>query len=181
MGSLTRNDCDVTGIGAAACARHGCFAPGSVVNFQKGERQMNMDYSLCQAINNTSIPATSKVFTFYDIWCQHSVHFLERVSKSPFLSIPEGVTLDGGIGLFHVHGHADQCFYRFAPYFIPGTAIVDGEVLETLWSVLNQISRSTRTATLAHREEILHDAMNDSNWKKWVKMGMFRLLWDSFP
>ena len=27
-----------TGIGAAACARHGCFYPHSVVDFQKGER-----------------------------------------------------------------------------------------------------------------------------------------------
>lgn len=29
---------DVTGIGATACARHGCYCPGSVVDFQKGER-----------------------------------------------------------------------------------------------------------------------------------------------
>lgn len=29
---------DVTGIGATACARHGCYCPGSVVNFSKGER-----------------------------------------------------------------------------------------------------------------------------------------------
>jgi hypothetical protein len=27
-----------TGIGACACARHGCFYPHSVVDFQKGER-----------------------------------------------------------------------------------------------------------------------------------------------
>src|ERR1700683_3528882 len=31
-----------TGIGAAACPRHGCFVPHSVVDFQKGER-----YVLC--------------------------------------------------------------------------------------------------------------------------------------
>ena len=29
---------DHTGVGAAACARHGAFVPTSVVNFQKGER-----------------------------------------------------------------------------------------------------------------------------------------------
>lgn len=29
---------DVTGIGAVACARHGNFVPGAVVDFQKGER-----------------------------------------------------------------------------------------------------------------------------------------------
>lgn len=27
-----------TGLGAVACARHGCFVPQSVVDFQKGER-----------------------------------------------------------------------------------------------------------------------------------------------
>jgi len=27
-----------TGIGACACARHGCFLPNSVVDFQKGEK-----------------------------------------------------------------------------------------------------------------------------------------------
>lgn len=29
---------DVTGIGACACGRHGCFFPHCVVDFQKGER-----------------------------------------------------------------------------------------------------------------------------------------------
>lgn len=29
---------DATGVVAVACARHGCFAPGSVVDMQKGER-----------------------------------------------------------------------------------------------------------------------------------------------
>lgn len=29
---------DITGIGATACARHGCFCPGSVVGFQLGEK-----------------------------------------------------------------------------------------------------------------------------------------------
>ena len=29
---------EATGIGATACARHGCFVPHNVVDFQKGER-----------------------------------------------------------------------------------------------------------------------------------------------
>jgi hypothetical protein len=29
---------DVTGVGATACSRHGCFCPRAVVDFQKGER-----------------------------------------------------------------------------------------------------------------------------------------------
>lgn len=49
--------------------------------------------------------------------------------------------------------------------------MIDGEILETLWSVLNDISRSTRTATLAHRMEVLDDHMGDSNWKKIIGTG----------
>src|ERR1700722_1074270 len=36
--NLNRKNRDATGIGACACARHGCFIPHTVVDFQKGER-----------------------------------------------------------------------------------------------------------------------------------------------
>jgi Kyakuja-Dileera-Zisupton transposase len=48
--------------------------------------------------------------------------------------------------------------------------MIDGEILETLWSILNSISPSMRTASLAHRSEVLDDHMNDSNWKKTVSI-----------
>ena len=51
--------------------------------------------------------------------------------------------------------------------------MVDGEVLETLWSVLNTVSASTQTASLAHRTEILDDHMNDSNFKKMLNIGNY--------
>lgn len=36
--NANRSNLEATGIGATACARHGCFCPHSVVDFQKGER-----------------------------------------------------------------------------------------------------------------------------------------------
>ena len=36
--NLERKNRDITGIGASACAFHGCIVPHSVVDFQKGER-----------------------------------------------------------------------------------------------------------------------------------------------
>jgi hypothetical protein len=47
---------------------------------------------------------------------------------------------------------------------------VDGEVVETLWSQLNEVSGSTRTMAAFHRRETLDDHMNDSNWKKLIRM-----------
>ncbi|EGN94623.1 hypothetical protein SERLA73DRAFT_155417 [Serpula lacrymans var. lacrymans S7.3] len=48
---------------------------------------------------------------------------------------------------------------------------VDGEILETLWAPLNNITSSTRGMTAAHRREILDDHMGDSNQKKIIRMG----------
>ena len=48
--------------------------------------------------------------------------------------------------------------------------MVDGEILETLWAALNKIADSTRSQSTAHRRETLDDHMNDSNWKKLIRL-----------
>ncbi|KAN0138606.1 hypothetical protein V8E53_003594 [Lactarius tabidus] len=148
---------DVTGIRATACC-HGFFIPTSVVDFQKGERQINMDYSLCNALsyNMENIPVA---LVMYDIMCQYGVHFQERVERSPELSLSTSLELRAGIGLFHIHGHQDSCLPRFSPSYIPGAKQVDGEIIEMLWAPLNNISRS-----------VLDSHMNHSNWKKLVRI-----------
>ena len=50
--------------------------------------------------------------------------------------------------------------------------MLDGEVVETLWSPLNHTSSSARAMTWHHRQEYLDAHMRDSNWLKLVKMGM---------
>ncbi|KAF8264207.1 hypothetical protein EI94DRAFT_1703402 [Lactarius quietus] len=82
---------DVTGIGATVCC-HGFFVPTSVVDFQKGERQINMDYSICKALsfNMKDIPVA---LVMYDVMCQYWVHFQKRVKNSPELSIPSSLEL----------------------------------------------------------------------------------------
>jgi hypothetical protein len=85
--------------------------------------------------------------------------------------LPDDFEIDRAIGMFHVHGHKNQCFYRYSPHFIPKIGIVAGEILESLWSTLNAISPATRTATLAHRAEIIDDHTSDSNHKKALGIG----------
>ena len=46
-----------------------------------------------------------------------------------------------------------------------------GEILESLWSRLNLIATATRTATLAHRAEVIDDHASDSNHKKALDIG----------
>ncbi|KAI6044319.1 hypothetical protein EDC04DRAFT_2561517 [Pisolithus marmoratus] len=59
------------GIGGCACARHGCFIPHSMVDFQKGEQQVNMDYALVHVLHHEMKPS-QRVLHFYDINCQYS-------------------------------------------------------------------------------------------------------------
>lgn len=159
---LASKACDITGLVAIACARHGCYAPNSLVDLFLGEGQKNTDFSVLKGIALTHVDPDQGLLLIYDIVCQYIVHFLQRVG----IHLPEGLQVDAAIGLFHVHAHKDDCFFRFAPTFIPGTGIVAGEILESLWSSLNSISPSARTATLAHRAEIIDDHASDSNHKK---------------
>ncbi|GBE85939.1 hypothetical protein SCP_0804630 [Sparassis crispa] len=166
--NVDRANLDATGIGATACARHGFFVPHTVVDFQKGERQMNMDYSLSNAL--LTLTGITLILVMYDIMCQYGVHVRKRFRHSAYLRMPFELKIDQGIGLFHVHGHQDCCFQRFSPNFIVGAGMVDGEVIETLWAPTNEVSGSTRGMTRAHRQEVLDDHMNDSNWKKTTRM-----------
>ena len=164
---LLSKACDVTGVVAVACARHGCYAPNSLVNLYRGEQQKNVDFAFLAALHTTNINGIERVIFLYDIACQYYVHLHERIGNK----LPRDVVIDRGIGMFHVHGHQEQCFYRFAPTFIPGAARVVGEILESLWSDLNPIAIATRTMSLAARAGALEDHTSDSNFKKSVGMG----------
>ena len=93
------------------------------------------------------------------------------MEESEYVQLPLAVALLHGIGLCHVRGHVWECFSRFSPTSIPGAGQVDGEILESLCSVLNEISPSTKNATLAGWTETLDDHMGDSNFKKMLGIG----------
>ncbi|TFK59884.1 hypothetical protein BDN72DRAFT_780127, partial [Pluteus cervinus] len=162
---------DVTGIGAVACARHGCFCPGSVVDFQKGERQANIDYALAQAFTFAFIVGILRLLLIYDIACQYYPNLSARWSTKRDLYWPEGLTVEPAIGLLHVHGHLDKCMAKYSASYVQGMGRTDGEIVESLWSTLNDTSRSTQTASLPHRAEVLGDHIWDSNWKKHLTIG----------
>ncbi|KAG1840759.1 hypothetical protein F4604DRAFT_1690673 [Suillus subluteus] len=170
--NTSRHKLEATRIGGCACARHGCFVPNSMVDFQKGERQMNMDYALCNALSY-NMDGLSWAFMFYDVNCQYYKHLWRWVDESLHLTIPSGMEIVPEIGLWHVHGHQDKCFIRYASNFILGAARIDGEIMETLWAPLNIISPSTRGMSTPHRQECLDYQMNDCNFMKMIRMGLF--------
>lgn len=151
---------------SVACGRHGCYAPQALVDLFKGEQQKNADYSLLAGVKYTNVQYDQTVLFIYDIICQYIIYLWHRLHEH----LSPGFIIDAAIGLFHVHAHKEQCFFQYAPTFIPGTGIVAGEILESLWSSLNSISPMARTATLAHRAETLDDHATDSNHKKTIGM-----------
>ncbi|EFI28001.1 hypothetical protein CC1G_14493 [Coprinopsis cinerea okayama7 len=160
--------CDVTGIGAIACMRHGCFVPGAMVDFQKGERQINMDYAWLKALKMARLDGVRWVLLVYDINCQYCINFLTRIKqyRKPDLQLPPGLVIVNAIGLWHVHGHRPECYARFAPSFVSGAGTKSGEILEPLWVPMNKLAGPTRTMSSSHRAETLDAGASDSNWKK---------------
>ena len=73
-----------------------------------------------------------------------------------------------------MHGHWAECYSRYAPLFISGVGWINGEVLETLWSLLNIVSRSTQGMTSSHRQKLLDFQMNDSNFMKMIRMSKWK-------
>ncbi|KAF8149042.1 hypothetical protein B0H34DRAFT_758043 [Crassisporium funariophilum] len=163
---LASKACDLTGVVAMCCARHGCFVPNSLVDLFKGEQQKNIDFSFLQALRIIGIEIEQGVMLIYDIVCQYIIHLLDRIG----VHLPTGLTIERAIDHLHVHAHKDDCFYRFITTFIPGAAICTGQILESLWSNLNAIPPTVRTATLPHRAEMLDDHCCDSNHKKMLAM-----------
>ncbi|KAG2141447.1 uncharacterized protein EDB93DRAFT_1105726 [Suillus bovinus] len=167
--NTSRQKLEATGIGGCACAQHRCFVPHSMVNFQKGERQMNMDYALSQALNyNTD--GISHAITFYDINCQYHMFLKDQVASSMYLSIPIGMDIIPRIG------HQDSCYVQYTSNFIRGTSRIDGEIMETLWASLNIISPSARAMGTPHRKEVLDYQMNDCNFIKMIRMKSLKRL-----
>jgi hypothetical protein len=163
---LASKACDRTGVVAIACAQHGYYTPNTLIDLFWGEQQKNINFTFLQALKTTRVDPQQGVLLIYDIVCQYIIHILECIGAH----LPDGLTIDQAIGLFHVHGHKDECFFRYAPTFIPGSGIVAGEILESLWSSLNSISPTVRTATLPHWAEMLDDHATDSNHKKMLSM-----------
>jgi hypothetical protein len=147
------------------CGLSESFQLCSLQNF----RYANMDYSICQALG--FYKASSSATVIYDIACQWSKNFASRVKTTPTLKLPQDFKITPAVGKFHLGAHINSCFALHSLNFIKGAGQIDGEVIETLWAILNEVAGSTRTMGWAFRQETIDKHMNDSNWQKTVAIG----------
>lgn len=127
---------------------------------------MNVDYASSEALKLTKVFDTTGALLAYDVNCQYCIHFRKRMKKGPYLSLDKSFPIDFVIGLFHVHGHKDECLARFAPTYLPGSGATSGEILESLWSQLNGAARTTRHMTLGTRADTVDACMYYNNLRK---------------
>lgn len=130
---------------------------------------MNIDYAVCQSLG--SMESDCRVVAIYDVACQWSRNFKKRADTSTYLNLPPDMVLVPAVGKWHLGAHVLECFPKYSLNFIKGIGQVDGEILETLWSITNKVAGTTRAMGKSHRTEVLDDNMYDSNWKKWMGMG----------
>jgi hypothetical protein len=128
-----------------------------------------MDYSICQALKR--FPRRVQALIIYDICCQWSIHFRQRVSESEFLELSDSLDITGAVGKWHLAAHIPECFPKFSLNFIEGAGQVEGEILETLWSNMDEVAGLAQAMSISHHQETLDEYMNDSNWRKVIRMG----------
>src|SRR5882724_8468372 len=71
-----QNNLESTGIGACACARHGCFVPHLVMDFQKGERSVTIKEWHPRSITHTSKADQHGLFHLQCFGIPHRAHEL---------------------------------------------------------------------------------------------------------
>lgn len=139
-------------------------------------RQKEMDYVVAQWLryNFVLLSILQLAYLSYDIVCSWSVKWPERMEHS-FESLgkwfPIGLILMRAIGQWHIHGHRRECLVRYGFPFMKGAGSIEGEIVETLWAFLNDISSAARAMSTWHRFEVLNDGINHWNWKKLIKAG----------
>ena len=104
----------------------------------------------------------------YDIWCQYSVHLLDRFQER-FPAMSAIISrIRGAIPSAHVRGHLILCQVLWAFKYIKYSGETYGEMIET--SEQNQTAGSTKEQNDGHRHDTLDDFCGYWNWTKYHQM-----------
>ena len=132
-------------------------------------RYANMDFILLSALVGTAL---SLITISYDIACQWSRHFRERMETMPsWLHLPSALQLRFRVPKFHLPVHAKKCWAPFSFNFTQWVGRTDGEGVERNWSWLNGIARCVSMMGRGGRWDTLDDFCNYHNWRKTVTLG----------
>jgi hypothetical protein len=137
------------------------------------QRQVYSDYAICQAAKYRMQDKNSKIkwlLLIYDIACQWWINFYKRLKLCPGLSFDQLLNVLVAVGKFHLASHVTKCFWKYSLSLMKGAGLLDGEIMETVWSKFNSMAITARAMSLAYRREILNHFLRDHNFKKMISM-----------
>ena len=82
----------------------------------------------------------------------------------------DSIEITGAIGKWHLAAHIPKCFPKFSLNFVEGAGQVEGEILETLWSKIDEVAGLAQAMSVTHHQETVDEKMNDSNWRKIIQI-----------
>jgi hypothetical protein len=126
-----------------------------------------MDYGFWSTFRNTML---LWIVLSYDIMCQYSIHFWERMSANwgdtNWRVIRELVGITWLIPKFHLPAHIKRCWEEYNFSFARWTGRSDGEGVERGWAALNALARALREMGPGLWKDTLENHIGDMNWKK---------------
>ncbi|KAL1738360.1 hypothetical protein HDZ31DRAFT_11248, partial [Schizophyllum fasciatum] len=160
-----------TGKALGLCARHEFIQRNGVVPTQVGERYANTDYAVGSLLRHHS-PAL-RLLLSYDICCQYSKNFGERIQKLPALVRFKlaYAFVRFVIPKLHIHGHKLECQLLFNLNWTWGVGRTDGEGVERPWGFLGPLGTSLRQMGPGSATDTLDDHFGHWNWLKLIGLG----------
>lgn len=132
-----------------------------------------MMYAFLGAMNG-SIPRSQirRVLHTYDVNCIFWKRFWDRMNTLPeHLQRKEAFEVVFKIPRMHIYGHQQSCQAPFSLHWTRYSAMMDGEHVERLWSLLNYTASSTKEQGPGAREDQIHDHAGAINYRKKLEMG----------
>jgi hypothetical protein len=139
-------------------------------------RYINMDYIFFNSIRGNT-DEFKNIIISYDIACQWSRHFWDRMLQFPRECHINGssVKINFLVPKFHLPAHRPACHVAYSFNFTPCVGRTDGEAPERGWSNSNALSSSTKEMGPGSRRDTLDDHFGDLNWRKVCGLGLIIL------
>ncbi|PBK90667.1 hypothetical protein ARMGADRAFT_1082401 [Armillaria gallica] len=155
----------VTGVGAIVCGCHNMKHPLSIGDLKKGERYLNMDYSILSTLSYDTPP---DLVISYDIACQWHKNFftyMEKYMASSRLHQSKCNILYL-VPKFHLPVHILSCCNNFSFNFLAKVGWTDSDAPEWGWAATNALANSTKEMGQGSHWDTLDDHFGNYNWQK---------------
>src|SRR5262245_19729138 len=108
----------------------------------------------------------------YDIGCMHCIHLKKRFEEHFPDLVKRLKEFQELVPALHIHGHNEDCQFRYNLAFQRGAGRTHGENLEGMWGTSNNTGGMTKEMNAGHRHDILNDFNGYWNWCKMQELGM---------